>query len=495
MQKRNSLLAVLLLAALLLSACGTDFTETTVDTPAAESAVQNDTAPNVETETEARSAIDQMEAADFGGRDVHMLVRREFLYEFSAEETGDIVSDAVHSRNLEIADRLNMHLIIDDAPGSWSESGTFLAVLSGDVLSQGGMIDAVASAANYMLPTIPNGYFFDLCNTPYVALSEPWWSQGYVENMTIDQSLYLATGTASLNLLDNMCTVFFNKQIAADRGADSPYEAVKNGSWTFDKILAMTEGFTLDVNDDKKLDLNDQIGILSYNNMNIAQQVAFGLHFSERDADGYPQITYMDERMTKAFDLIRDCIAKKQLCVYNPGTDTLSLTTDMQKAFQNETVYFMYQVLSSAAVMREMEADFGILPMPKLDDTQDRYYTCVLENLTVLGIPVSVTDVSASGALIEALARVGYDTVTPVYYEKALGSKYVRDNDSAEMLDLIYDSVWFDFAYLNSVSLDGINHLFNKSLDGSLVSNFEAKKAVFEKKLTELLDGYRALKE
>ena len=474
MQKRNSLLAVLLLAALLLSACGTDSTETTVDTPAAESAVQNDTAPNAETETEARSAIDQMEAADFGGRDVHMLVRREFLYEFSAEETGDIVSDAVHSRNLEIADRLNMHLIIDDAPGSWSESGTFLAVLSGDVLSQGGMIDAVASAANYMLPTIPNGYFFDLCDTPYVALSEPWWSQGYVENMTIDQSLYLATGTASLNLLDNMCT---------------------EGDWTFAHLLALTEDFQEDVNGDKKLDLNDQIGILTYNNMNIAQQVAFGLHFSERDTDGYPQISYMDERMTKAFDLIRDCIAKKQLCVYNPGTDTLSLTTDMQKAFQNETVYFMYQVLSSAAVMREMEADFGILPMPKLDDTQDRYYTCVLENLTVLGIPVSVTDVSASGALIEALARVGYDTVTPVYYEKALGSKYVRDNDSAEMLDLIYDSVWFDFAYLNSVSLDGINHLFNQSLDGSLVSNFEAKKAVFEKKLTELLDGYRALKE
>ena len=79
MQKRNSLLAVLLLAALLLSACGTDSTETTVDTPAAETAVQNDTAPNAETETEARSAIDQMEAADFGGRDVHRLVRREFL--------------------------------------------------------------------------------------------------------------------------------------------------------------------------------------------------------------------------------------------------------------------------------------------------------------------------------------------------------------------------------------------------------------------------------
>ncbi len=492
---KNAVL-VLLLASLLLTGCQAP-TEEAPSEPSANDTTQSTDATLSETETTPLRVITEMEATDFGGRDVHMLVRQQFLYEFSAEETGDIVSDAVYNRNLEIEDRLNVHLLIDDAPGSWSESGTFLAILSGDVLSQSGMIDAVASAANYMLPTIPNGYFYDLCEAPYVSLSEPWWSQGYVENMEIDASLYLATGTASINLLDNMCVLFFNKQIAADHGAESPYSLVHDGTWTFARLLAMTEDFNEDVNGDNAitLDSDDKIGILTYSNMNIAQQVAFGLHFSERGADGYPQITYMDARMTQAFDLIRDCISKKQLCLYAPGTDTLSLTTDMQKAFQNNTVYFMYQVLSSASVMREMEADFGILPMPMLDDAQDRYYTCVLENLTVLGIPTSVTDPAASGALIEALARIGYDSVTPVYYEKALGSKYVRDNDSAEMLALIYDSIWFDFAYLNSVSLDGINHLFNQSLDGSLVSNFAAKKPVFEQKLAELLDGYRARKE
>lgn len=495
MKNAKKVITLLLLSSILLAGCQNTPTDTT-ETPPSDTTQSADTT-STETETAPLRVIDEMEATDLGGRDVHMLVRQQFLYEFSSEETGDIVSDAVYSRNLEIADRLNVNLIIDDAPGSWSESSTFLAILSGDVLSQSGMIDAVASAANYMLPTIPNGYFYDLCETPYVSLSEPWWSQGYVENMEIDDSLYLATGTASLNLLDNMCVVFFNKQIAANRGAENPYSLVNDGSWTFAKLLEMTEDFNEDVNGDNAitLDSGDKIGILSYNNMNIAQQVSFGLHFSERGEDGYPQITYMDERMTQAFDLIRDCISMNLLYLYVPGTDTLSLTTDMQNAFQSNNVYFMYQVLSSAPVMREMEADFGILPMPKLDDTQDRYYTCVLENLTVLGIPTSVTDPTASGALIEALARIGYDSVTPVYYEKALGSKYVRDNDSAEMLDLIYNSVWFDFAYLNSVSLDAINHLFNQSLDGSLVSNFAAKKPVFEQKLADLLDGYRALKE
>lgn len=140
-----------------------------------------------------------------------------------------------------------------------------------------------------------------------------------------------------------------------------------------------------------------------------------------------------------------------------------------------------------------MDQDFGIVPMPKLGEEQDRYYTCVMENLTVLGIPVSAKDTELSGLVLEALARIGYDTVTPVYFEKALGTKYVRDDDSSEMLSLILDSVWFDFAYLNSVSLGNINHLFNESINGSLVSAFESKRAEYEGKLEKLLDGYREL--
>ena len=98
--------------------------------------------------------------------------------------------------------------------------------------------------------------------------------------------------------------------------------------------------------------------------------------------------------------------------------------------------------------MRSMETDFGIIPMPKHDDTQDRYYTCVLENMTVLGIPTSVKDPELSGLVLEMLAEEGYKSVVPTYFEKALGAKYVRDEQSNEMLDLILDTVWFDFAYL-----------------------------------------------
>ena len=203
----------------------------------------------------------------------------------------------------------------------------------------------------------------------------------------------------------------------------------------------------------------------------------------------------MSERMTTAFDKVKGYIAEGLLYNYTTSTDTLDLNGSMQQIFQNGNVLYMAQLLSSAQVMRSMETDFGIIPMPKLDDTQDRYYTCVLENMTVLGIPTSVKDPELSGLVLEMLAEEGYKSVVPTYFEKALGAKYVRDEQSNEMLDLILDTVWFDFAYLNSVTIDSINHLFNSSLNGSLVSNFESRRPVFEEKLAGLIEGYKELKQ
>lgn len=487
--KKTNYLSLLLTALLTCASCGngaaTDGT-TATDTDAASDSVQD-------TYVEDTAAIDALPDGDYGGREVNMLVRREFLYEFGADESGDIVDDAVYDRNRKIKEKFGIKLTITDVEGSFSTRDTFLGVLTGDIMSGSGDIDIVAGAANYMLPTVPEGNFVNLMQTPYIETDKPWWSQGYVDNMSIDGGLYLATGTASINLLDNMCVTFFNKKLIEDHGFDSPYDLVKSGKWTIGKLLENAKTVNTDLDGDGKLTLDDRIGILTYNNMLIAQQVSFGLRYSERGEDGYPRITYMSERMTEAFELIRDSLNQNEMVWYAPGTDTLSMTADMQAAFQNGNVLYMNQVLSSAGMMRSMDQDFGIVPMPKLGKEQDRYYTCVMENLTVLGIPASAKDTELSGLVLEALARIGYDTVTPVYFEKALGTKYVRDDDSSEMLSLILDSVWFDFAYLNSVLLGNINHLFNESINGSLVSAFESKRAEYEGKLEKLLDGYREL--
>ena len=481
--KKQSRILCFLLAALLCS-CG----------QAANDGPSETTADSGASDTTA-AETEYLPDRDYEGADFNMLVRTEFLYEFGAEESGDVVDDAVYARNRAIEEKYNITLKLTDVAGSFSLRDTFLGVLSNDILSGSGEFDLVASAANYMLPVIPEGYFLDLCDTPFIDLSKPWWSKGYVDNMMIDNSLYLATGSASMNLLENMCVIFFNKQMIEDYDLDDPYTLVESGDWTFGRMMDAARTVNSDLNGNDKLDSEDRVGLFTYGNMTIAQQVSFGLPFSERDADGYPRITYMSERMADAFELIKGCLAADEICMYEGTGDTLKRVAEMQSAFQNNNILYMAQVLSSAGVMRSMSTDFGILPMPKLDDEQERYYTCVLENLTVLGIPSSVEDDELSGLVLESMAQIGHETVTPTYFGKALGAKYIRDEQSNEMLELIRDSAWFDFAYLNSVSLDNINHLFNNNLNGSLVSAFEGKREIYESKLETLLDGYRKLKE
>ena len=121
---------------------------------------------------------------------MNMLVRREFHYEFGADESGDIVDDAVYDRNRKIEEKFGIKLTITDVEGSFSTRDTFLGVLAGDIMSGSGDIDIVAGAANYMLPTVPEGNFVNLMQTPYIETDNPWWSQGYVDNMSIDGGLY-----------------------------------------------------------------------------------------------------------------------------------------------------------------------------------------------------------------------------------------------------------------------------------------------------------------
>ena len=226
MSKKQTRLVTLLLCGLLLSvSCGSSDGETT-------EAVTDDT-----TSTETTEPASTLPDKDYGGTEVNMLVRTEFKYEFGAEDSGDIVDDAVWARNVAIEDKFNVKLNIVDVSGSFTDREIYVNTISSDVMSGAGEYDLFASAANYMLPTVPQGYYMDLYDVPYIDLSQDWWSRGYVDNMTLDGSLYLASGSASLNLLENMCVIFFNKEMITDYGLEEPYDLVTSGSWTIDNIF------------------------------------------------------------------------------------------------------------------------------------------------------------------------------------------------------------------------------------------------------------------
>lgn len=95
-----------------------------------------------------------------------------------------------------------------------------------------------------------------------------------------------------------------------------------------------------------------------------------------------------------------------------------------------------------------MESDFGLLPYPKLTETQENYYSTVAPyNSQFICVPLIQNDVERTGIITEALAYYGKEIVTPAYYDVNLIGQTARDEESADMLDIIFDSLVFDIGY------------------------------------------------
>ena len=148
------------------------------------------------------------------------------------------------------------------------------------------------------------------------------------------------------------------------------------------------------------------------------------------------------------------------------------------------------QIGQSASKLADYENDFGIIPYPKYDEAQDTYYTMVDGNFSIIAIPKGISDdkLAMTGAAVEALSAYSWKNVVPKYYDVALKTRYVRDQESVEMLDLIMENRVVDFAYLYDnwqgfvfMTQDIIGT--NKEFTSTVASQVKAKTAYYEKKL------------
>ncbi|MBQ3125750.1 MAG: hypothetical protein IJC15_01655, partial [Clostridia bacterium] len=94
--------------------------------------------------------------------------------------------------------------------------------------------------------------------------------------------------------------------------------------------------------------------------------------------------------------------------------------------------------------LRDAEFNYGIVPLPKYDEAQDRYYSVVGMPYSMYTVPIDVKDPARAGALLEALASDGYRNISPAIFETAFKVKYARDDKAGQMYDIIRDTLVYD---------------------------------------------------
>ena len=105
----------------------------------------------------------------------------------------------------------------------------------------------------------------------------------------------------------------------------------------------------------------------------------------------------------------------------------------------------------------------------KYDEKQENYMTPSYGGVVwTLPITFNMDNAENLGIVLEALAYLTYRDVVPAYLESVVKTRTGRDAESAEMLDIVFSTVYFDY---------GPNVLFDAVLANSFINTIFQQKS------------------
>ncbi len=482
MKKRTLIMLLIMLMTVSMYACGSD--ETPAVVPEADTVA-------VSEETEEELFKIQRENND--GRNFNMLVPTDYAYEYPTETVGEVMNDALYDRNLKAEEYFNIKITTQIEPGHWNDKDSYNSYIVNAVIAGDSTYDLATGMIACTVPTFMKGVFADVnAYSSDLDLSNPWWFAEQKEKLSINGHLYQVAGDASISVYKNAVVTYFNKQVLNDNAMEDPYTLVANNQWTIGKMFEMAEAAAVDLNGDGKIKpADDRLGCYLQDVPLRLSGNAFDVNLFKVDIATGNIVRNIDvlERLVKAYEYTRLFFEVEYLFDNETTEDLMGLVA----AFTENRALFhiSYLYVTESDLMRNMEADFGIVPYPKLDETQNNHITPVATSTNLLFIPLTASDIPLTCRVLEAFGYFTMSEVVPTYYEVALQEKYTRDMEVQDMFTIIRDSMRlsFDCCYGTTFQLNG-----GQSNPGNLlafakkemVSFYESKVAAWDVFVEEL---------
>lgn len=368
----------------------------------------------------------------------------------ATEQNGEPMNDAVYARNMELEEAYNVNVSAVTKSRGDICSFALQCILAGDDIFD--VVFVRTASAKTLLQT-PNT-LHNLADIESIDLSNPWWDQNSVQGLSVFGKIYSAANDVSFRTLYGTTIVLFNSAMIKSYSLEDPYELVDSGKWTIDKMTEMARNIAHDLDGDGAITDKDIIGYFGENVNTKYFFTSAGLRTVEIDEkERSIKPTFFSDRavltIEKAITLTN---ASFNLNGNNYGKlypgENVYHTRAVPLLEENRLLFYHNSVIV-AIELRNMESDFGILPTPKLDETQDNYYsTCNQAYEAPVGIPTTITDTERSGTLLEAIGYLSRKYVRDAIYETTLTVKSLRDENAVRMLDLVDSSRVYDIGFI-----------------------------------------------
>ena len=491
----KKLISILLLVTMLVSvfaSCAKADTALTSDTNATENTIAS-----AEGETEASETTEAPEYVkpeeDYTGKvftfssvqyDNPSWIATSYVEAAKPEINGDIINDAIYHRIAATEEILGITI---ESNIYKSDNTIMNMVMAGDYIADCIILEGLEFAS-----VLPKNLLLDLTEISTLDLSASWWDQDASAALSLGGKLYGAVGDISpMGLLAANC-VYVNRAMLTTAGLEDPAEYVKAGTWTYDVMERMGRVVAHDVNGDGKMTEVDIYGLDS-EPIGYVAAGSCGVIYTQKDENDLPVLALDQERAIAAIEKLVPLFRNKEITLYSQdftGSGFKNIFRDLivQKFIEDE-ILFVNNWLCVALELREMESDFGLLPPPKYDESQEDYMVYNSSSWTTYtAVPKTVknADLTFIGDVMNALGYYGHEHIYTALIDTAITYKSLRDEGNREMMELIYDRRVYDLADIyNFGGVTSMMNSFISSNSTNFASLYKSYSKIIEKQIQQ----------
>lgn len=489
-KKSIALALALIFAAFALVSCGNANSGTSDTT---EAQAQTSAEATTAAETVAPELRDELPESKNFNDSFTILSRKSTTYELeSQDETGDIVVDAVTSRNRAVEERFGVTIEVMGIAGEWDNRAAFISTVKNSIASGKSEYDMISTHSAYIVNLGLDGLSYNMAELNQIDFSKKWWSKFYAENVNINGKIFSALGDIDYTLYQYMMALFVNKKMASDYTIGDIYTPVLDGSWTYEKLLENVKKVSKDENGNGVADQGDIFGIALAAHTCRMVATAWDTKMTVKNNEGVQELNLPNEKYLDAYNTLYNFIyGNKDNVFFLDNINTII------NEFVLEHALYMSERVGASAYMKDMTSEYAIIPFPKYNSEQENYISSSRDYTSAIAVPANIDNAEMVGTVIEAMCMYGYEKITPQYYDVTLKFKYLSDPTAVEILDIIRDNIVHDFGMTFTNSLDLMysvmgDNIKNNVSDVSRVLSTNLK--IWKRDITAIYTAYDKLK-
>ena len=391
------------------------------------------------------------------------------MYFYADELKNEPFNDAAYERNSRIEDLLGVEVLFYGI----GKSGTELpdAIIDA-VNSDQHDYDLIVPHSSYgVVSMMTAGVLYNWNDIPYVDFTKDWWLESAIKDLSVNNLSAWAVGDLTIGQQTPVWMIF-NKELARDYGKEDLYTLVLDNKWTLDKMGEYTKDVTTETSD------KSVFGGQLPNALLKALMISTGSYPSSKNENDELMFAPNVDRLSKLYsklESITSTAADMKITPYDAEKYTDFINGDTLLLLFNGGHY---------TDLRNIAFDFGIVPLPKLDENQENYRSMAAGGL--MALPINTEDIEYAGLTVEVLNALSSATVRPAFYDAVLYNRCLQDDNSKKMMDVLLETQF----YTNVMTVTEIDSMLLEIMKtGNVQSYVDANSQKIKTQYEQIVSG------